>query len=233
MLRKVVEIDQEKCVGCGLCIDACHEGALELVEGKAKLVREDHCDGLGNCLPECPTGAISVIEKEINAGAEKPAEKDSLACGCPGTLAKSLKPKRESISEENKKQADTSSNDILQSELRQWPVQLKLINPDASYLAGGELLFAADCTAYAYARFHQDFMKNKITIIACPKLDDNQYHIEKMTEILKKGPKSITLVRMNVPCCSGLQKAVKEAMLNAKVIVPYKEIVITPEGEMI
>lgn len=232
MLRKIVEIDDEKCIGCGLCIDACHEGALALVDGKAKLVKQDHCDGLGNCLPECPTGAISIIEKDTNAEQET-AEKPPLACGCPGSMAKRLEPRKDVSMKENNQGTGTCCNDALSSELRQWPVKLKLINPEADYLAGADLLFAADCTAYAYARFHKDFMKNKITIIVCPKLEDNQYNTEKITEILKKNPKSITVARMTVPCCSGLEKAVKQAMLNAKKIVPYQEIVITPDGEIV
>lgn len=239
MKRKIVHIDEEKCNGCGLCVKACHEGAIEIVNGKARLVSDEYCDGLGDCLPECPTGAISIIERE-----SKPFDEDAvklrmtgkkevlLPCGCPGTEARRLEreqPDRNIMSTGDK--SDIYMENTIQSELTQWPVQLKLINMDAGYLDDAHILVAADCTAYAYANFHRDFIKGRITIIGCPKLDDNAYYTEKIKEILKThNIKSLTVVSMDVPCCGGIVSAVKTAMLNAQVIVPYREVVITTDG---
>ncbi|NLL52505.1 MAG: 4Fe-4S binding protein [Peptococcaceae bacterium] len=250
MRRKIVEIDQEKCNGCGLCIDACHEGALQLVDGKAKLVSDEYCDGLGDCLPECPTGAIKIIERVAKPfdeelvkqrmqeiAAKKDAKADSpLPCGCPGSLATLI---QKDITHENSAgQAQSSpakaESEERPSELRQWPVQLNLINTQASYLKNADLLIAADCTAYACASFHEKFMKGKITLIGCPKLDDNQYYTDKIAEILKlNNPNSVTVVRMQVPCCSGIVRAVKDAMLKSQVIVPYKEVTINNQGQIV
>ena len=273
MKRTVIKIHEEKCVGCGLCVNACHESALQLVDGKAKLVSEEYCDGLGNCLPSCPTDAIELIEKdaeEYNEDAvkkrkeelmnkEEKKEKDKtlepLACGCPGHEAKTFdrsekdsespfkmanektfQMANEPINKQEKREAvqnKMSQKSFDQnSQLRQWPVQLKLMNSRAPYLENGDLLIAADCTAYAYGNFHEEFIKDKITIIACPKLDDNDYNKEKIQEILElNNVNSITVVRMEVPCCTGIVTAVKSAMLDAKKIVNYKEVTISTDGK--
>lgn len=238
MVRKIIHIDEEKCNGCGLCIDACHERAIELVDGKARLVSDEYCDGLGDCLPECPTGAISIIERKAKPFDEEAVKKRTkellLPCGCPGTLAKTIKRNDNFISSEGK--AHSCCHDekpMLTSELSQWPVQISLVNPKASYFENADILIAADCTAYAYGNFHKDFMKEKVTLIGCPKLDNLDYYMEKFVEIFKYNDiRSITVVRMQVPCCNGIVNAVKKSMLAAELIVPYKEVVITPEGEI-
>ncbi|WP_341876400.1 ATP-binding protein [Defluviitalea saccharophila] len=244
MIRKIITIDEEKCNGCGLCVDACHEGAIELIDGKAKLISDEYCDGFGDCLPQCPTNAITIIERESQPYNEelvkqKMAERKAKAnpdsnpmpCGCPGTMAKAIERKQPAVTK--KVEPKDEVNVKLQSELMQWPVQLKLINPDAAYLDNPHLLIAADCTAYAYANFHQDFIKDHITMIGCPKLDDNDYYVQKLTEIFSKhNPKSITVVRMEVPCCGGIVAAVKKAMLQSQTIVNYREVIITTTGEI-
>lgn len=237
MLRKIVSIDEDLCNGCELCVKACHEGAIQMVAGKARLVSDQYCDGLGDCLPACPTGAIRIIEREAADYSqeavdlrlqEMKAPQEPLPCGCPGTAAKTLQrpmpPKLE------RKPAPVSDGDI-PSQLTQWPVQIKLINPAADYLKNADILIAADCTAFAYGAFHRDFIQGRITLIGCPKLDDNQYYAEKLAEIFKTAaPKSITVVRMEVPCCGGMVQSVRQAMLNSGVIVPYNEVVIGIDG---
>lgn len=241
MKRKVIEINEERCNGCGLCATACHEGAIEIINGKAKLVSDKYCDGLGDCLPACPTDAIHLVEKETLAydeaavaqrmAAKKEHEEGKMPCGCPGTMAKRL---AQPVAEEFKNVVEVkSAATTAASQLRQWPVQLKLVNVEADYFDGADLLIAADCTAYAYANFHEDFIKNHITVIGCPKLDDNSYYQEKLAEILAHNDiKSITVVRMEVPCCSGIVNSVKGAMLKAQIIVPYQEIVIGLDGKL-
>jgi ferredoxin len=246
MIRKIVDIDKSKCNGCGLCIHACHEGAIRLVGGVAELISDEYCDGLGDCLPECPTGAIAIIERESKdydeeLVAKKIVEKsvklaaESLSCGCPGSAAKVIERKPLNPISSVKRNKNTNEfKEELTSELRQWPVQLKLINTQASYLNGANLLVAADCTAYAYANFHREFIKDHVTVIGCPKLDDVEYYEEKLAEILiKNSIKSITVVRMEVPCCIGIVNAVKKAMLKAQIIVSYKEITISTDGNII
>ncbi|RNC29803.1 MAG: Ferredoxin-2 [Candidatus Dichloromethanomonas elyunquensis] len=202
MIRKIVEIDQEKCDGCGLCVIACHEGALQLINGKAVLVSDEYCDGLGNCLPECPTNAIRITEREAAGYNEELASKQVVT--------------------------------ELPSELRQWPIQLSLINPHVSYLRGADILVAADCTAYAHAAFHEKFMKGRITLIGCPKLDDNQYYAEKIAEILEKNhPQTMKLVRMDVPCCGGIVRAVKDAIRKTGMSIPYSEVTLNSQGQVI
>ena len=204
MIRKIITIDEEKCNGCGLCVDACHEGAIELIDGKAKLISDEYCDGFGDCLPQCPTNAITIIERESQPYNEelvkqKMAERKAKAasasspmpCGCPGTMAKAIERKQPAAAK--KVEPKDEVNVKLQSELMQWPVQLKLINPDAAYLDNPHLLIAADCTAYAYANFHQDFIKDHITMIGCPKLDDND-SMYKSFEIFSTQPKITTEV---------------------------------------
>lgn len=227
MKRKIIKIDENKCNGCRKCVDACHEGAIEMIDGKAKLVSDKYCDGLGDCLPACPTDAIKIIEREAKAyddeAVKRRMKNRKVSKGCPGTLSKKLK---ENSNVDKVKKEKTS-------ELSSWPIQLKLINPRADYLEGADLLVAADCTAFSYGNFHEDFIKNHVTVIGCPKLDDNNYYEEKLTEILSiNNIKSIKVVRMEVPCCSGIISSVKRAILNSKNIVPYKEVVIGINGEI-
>lgn len=244
MKRNIIHIDEEKCNGCGLCANACHEGAIEIVEGKARLISDIYCDGLGDCLPTCPTDAIKIIEREAEEYDDDAVqalkkqkenktgtEEVKLPCGCPGTMAKKIV--REAQPEVPKKAVETNQEGKRPSELNQWPVQMKLVNPRADYFKGANLLVAADCTAFAYGDFHKDFIKGHTTIIGCPKLDDNDYYKEKLTEILAANEiKSITVVRMEVPCCSGIVNAVKTAMLNSLTIVPYREVVIGLDGNI-
>ena len=233
MIRKIIKIDEDKCNGCGLCVSACHEGAIGLSGGKAKLLRDDYCDGLGNCLPVCPTGAISFEEREA-AGFDEAAVKanmeskqpDTLACGCPGTHSKLIE--RDSCTE-----PEQTLKPSARSHLNQWPVQIKLIPVNAPYLDNANLLVAADCAAYAYGNFHNDYMKNRITIIGCPKLDEGDYS-EKLTAILKQNNvKSVTVVRMEVPCCGGIENAVKTALQNSGKMIPWQVVTISTDGKVI
>ncbi len=247
MKRKIISIDENKCNGCGLCAEGCHEGAIEMINGKAKLISDEYCDGLGDCLPQCPTGAIEIIERESKEYDEEAVkirmsqrekEKSSsqkLPCGCPGTMAKKIERKTLTVpNNASNKLQEKHCETPMESELSQWPVQLKLVNPNAKYFKDANLLVAADCTAYAYANFHKDFIKDHITVIGCPKLDDNELYKEKLAEIIKSNNiKSITVVRMEVPCCSGIVNAVKAAMLQAETIVPYKEVTISTDGKVI
>lgn len=202
MVRRIIEIDKEKCNGCGLCAKACHEGAIGMVDGKAALLRDDYCDGLGDCLPTCPTGAISFVEREAVAYDEAAVQAA--------------------------KKADPGD-----SQLRQWPVQIKLAPVRAPWFDGCKLLIAADCTAYAYAAFHQHFIRDHITLVGCPKLDSVDYSI-KLTEILKNnGISSVTVVRMEVPCCGGLEFAVKKALQESGKFLPWSVVTISTEGKII
>lgn len=240
MLRKIIKIDEEKCNGCGLCVNACHEGALQLIDGKAKLISESYCDGLGACLPECPTGAIEIIEREAEAFDEeavkaKMEEKKNpmpktLGCGCPGSHARAIEKKH--VESHNHACASTQSGP-LESQLRQWPCQIKLVPVNAPYFENAHLLVAADCTAYAYANIHNDFMKNKITIIGCPKLDEVNY-ADKLTEILKAHEiKSLTVLRMEVPCCGGIVNGAKQALLRSGKLIPWNVVTIGTDGTII
>ena len=228
MIRRIIEINEEKCNGCGICANACHEGAIEIVNGKAKLLREDYCDGLGDCLPTCPMNAISFVEREApeyNEAAVKAAQAKKAAPAsfvCPGMRAKALKPA-------NTENVQTS---VPSSQLMQWPVQIKLVSPNASFFDGAKLLIAADCTAYAYANFHQDFIKGKITLIGCPKLDSVDYS-EKLTEIIRNNEiKSITVARMEVPCCGGIEAAVRQALQASGKNIPWSVTVISTDGRI-
>ena len=227
MIRKIIEINEEKCNGCGLCAEACHEGAIGMVDGKARLLRDDYCDGLGDCLPVCPTGAITFVEREAAAydeAAVKAAQVEPLPCGCPGTHSRTIE--RET---EHKPTERTET----QSELRQWPVQIKLIPVNAPYFENANLLVAADCAAYARAGFHSEFMKNKITLIGCPKLDEGDYS-EKLTTILQSNNiKSVTVVRMEVPCCGGIENAVKTALSNSGKMIPWQVVTLTTDGNVL
>ena len=227
MIRRIITIDEEKCNGCGLCADACHEGAIGIVDGKAKLLREDYCDGLGDCLPACPMNAISFEEREAPAYneaavlASKKAKEAPLPCSCPGSACQSI-------------QHSAPAADVyVPSELINFPVQIKLLPPNAPYFDGADLLIAADCTAYSYGNFHHDFMKDKVTLIGCPKLDMVDYS-EKLTEVFKyNNIRSITVTRMTVPCCGGLSHAVKTAVANSGKNIPLHIVTISPDGRII
>lgn len=234
MKRNIVKIHEDKCVGCGLCVNACQEGALELINGKAVLVSDSYCDGLGNCLPKCPVNAIEIIEREADKFNKELVEKrleekkrpsEPQACGCPGQKAKEIK--------HVEKAASSSQKVELNSQLRQWPVQIKLVSPNAPYFDGAHILVAADCTAFAYANIHEDFMKGKITLIGCPKLDNTDYS-EKLTAIIKNNNvKSVTVLRMEVPCCTGIVNAVKTALINSGKMIPWGFKIVTTDGNLI
>lgn len=228
MIRKIIKIDEEKCNGCGACVSACHEGAIGLVDGKAKLMRDDYCDGLGDCLPSCPTGAISFEQREAadyneKAVMENRLKKHGIANhgGCPGSKLSRIM------------HGYGSHTDIkAESRLSQWPVQIKLVPINAPYFDGADLLIAADCTAFAYGNFHNDFIKDKITLIGCPKLDSVDYS-EKLTAILAVNDiKSVTVVRMEVPCCGGIQTAVQKALDASGKNVPLNVTVISTDGKI-
>lgn len=229
MIRRIIEINQDKCNGCGACAAACHEGAIAMVDGKATLMRDDYCDGLGDCLPACPTGAISFVEREAAAYDEaavlaaKAKKSGPLPCGCPGTAAKAIRRQPEPDAVQRPQQ----------SQLSQWPVQIKLAPVNAPWFDGAKLLVAADCTAYAYASFHQDFIRGRITLVGCPKLDSVDYS-EKLTEILKKNHiRSITVVRMEVPCCGGIENAVKKALQVSGKLIPWNVVTISTDGRIL
>lgn len=238
MKRRIIEINRDKCNGCGACAEACHEGAIAIVDGKAKLMRDDYCDGLGDCLPACPTGAITFTEREaaaydeaaVTANKQKKMQEKmqkegmTLPCGCPGT--KSRKIDRSEASNEV-----SAANFV--SRLSQWPVQIKLVPVNAPYFDGAKLLIAADCTAYAYAAFHEQFIKGHITLIGCPKLDGADYS-KKLTEIIRDNDiKSVTVVRMEVPCCGGLEHAAKTALQNSGKFIPWQVVTVSTDGRIL
>jgi len=259
MIRRVISIDEKKCNGCGICAEACHEGAIGIVDGVATLLRDDYCDGLGDCLPTCPTGAITFVEREAAAYDEaavlenmkkkqttgcpgtqakkidrEPAVADDglepLACGCPGSSSKAIVRETSSCECEGSQE---SAGIAPASQLSQWPVQIKLVPVNAPYFNGAQLLIAADCTAYAYGDFHNRFIKNRVTLIGCPKLDAVDY-AEKLTEIIKLNDiKSITVVRMEVPCCGGIVAAVTNAMKNAGKMIPWQVLTVTSDGRVL
>ena len=235
MVRRVIQIDEEKCNGCGICAEACHEGAIGIVDGKAKLLRDDYCDGLGDCLPNCPVGAISFIEREAAAYDEAAVQENkkkkmqamgqALSGGCPGSRMRQLE----------RKPAEENQNAGLpvSSQLRQWPVQIKLAPINAPYFDGAKLLIAADCTAFAYANFAKEIQKGKITLIGCPKLDPVDYS-EKLTAILEQNDvKSVTIIRMEVPCCGGIQNAAVTAMKKSGKFIPWQVLTVSVEGEVL
>ena len=256
MIRRVIEIDKDKCNGCGLCVSACHEGAIQLVDGKATLVRDDYCDGLGDCLPSCPTEAISFIEREaapydeeaVIAAQMAKAKADAHASGmmppsgCPGSMAKAIN--REAAPANTTTAAGTAASPStskrngtisieVPSTLEQWPVQIKLVPTNAPYFDGADLLIAADCSAFAYGNFHEDFIKGRITLIGCPKLDGVDY-AEKLSEILKNNDiKSVTVARMQVPCCGGIEHAALRAIELSGKSIPLEVVTIASDGSLV
>ena len=251
MKRKIVEIDETKCTGCGLCANACHEGAIAMVDGKAKLVKDDYCDGMGDCLPECPAGAIKIVEREAAAYDEKAVQERKMAKmqeqmksggmalhpdghtpphgGCPGKAMRTFN----RVTTPPPTRQDNSQLTTLNSQLSQWPCQIRLVPVKAPYFQGAKLLIAADCTAYAYANFHQEFMRGKVTIVGCPKLDPVDYS-EKLTEILRENDiMSVTIVRMEVPCCGGLEMAAKKALQASGKFIPWQVVTLSLDGKII
>jgi ferredoxin len=242
IMRKIIEIDEELCDGCGQCVPGCAEGAIDIADGKARLVSETYCDGLGACLGECPNGAINIVEREAEdfdeeaveaylKGKEHPKEKLDvpLACGCPSTHVQNFIPIFSDI-----KTTEKESQPRSESTLSHWPVQINLVPPNASFLNGADLLIAADCTPFAYPNFHRDFLNGKVVMVGCPKFDDVEDYILKFTEIFKSSDiKSITSLIMEVPCCSGLPMIVKRALDAAGKDIPMEEIVISTRGEIL
>lgn len=229
MKRKIIKIDENACNGCGACANACHEGAIEMVNGKAKLTREHYCDGLGDCLPACPTGAITFEEREAPAYDEAAVlaskqQKAAVHTGCPGMQMRQM-------NRAAAKEAPATAS--VPSQLGQWPCQIKLVPTKAPYFAGAKLLLAADCTAYAYANIHRDFMKGKVTLIGCPKLDSVDYS-EKLTAIIRDNDiQSVTVLRMEVPCCGGLEQAAKKALQQSGKFIPWQVVTVSIEGEIL
>ncbi len=257
MIRKIIKINEEKCNGCGLCINACHESALQLVEGKAKLISDIYCDGLGNCLPECPTGAITIEEREAADFDEEavkermgkntlmeernvplpenaPAAPTQLSCGCPGSRARVISREKIDNPVASSSQPQTGITAARpESQLGQWPCQIKLVPVNAPYFNNAHLLIAADCTAFAYANIHNDFMKGKITLIGCPKLDEVDYS-KKLAQILAShNIKSVTVLRMEVPCCGGIVNAVKNALVDSGKMIPWNVVTISTDGAVL
>ena len=235
MKRRIIEIDENKCNGCGACAAACHESAIAMVDGKARLMRDDYCDGLGDCLPTCPTGAITFVEREAAAYDEQAVMENkqrkmrnegmTLPCGCPGSQSRNSQ--REAAPAAEAPRAEQASH------LSQWPVQIKLVPVNAPYFDGARLLIAADCTAYAYAAFHERFIKGHITLVGCPKLDSVDYS-EKLTEIIRENDiKSVTVVRMEVPCCGGLELAAKKALQPSGKFIPWQVVTVTVDGRLV
>ncbi len=235
MVRKIIHIDEDKCNGCGICATACHEGAIEIIDGKAKLVREHFCDGFGDCLPGCPTGAITFEEREAPAydeaavmkAKQEKMQKEGMKIphsGCPGSMMRQM----------NRSEAPQAAAPVaMTSQLSNWPVQIKLAPVQAPYFAGAKLLIAADCTAYAYANFHQEFIRGKVALIGCPKLDSVDYS-EKLTEIIKNNDiQSVTIVRMEVPCCGGLEMAAKKALQESGKFIPWNVVTISIDGNIL
>lgn len=239
MIRRIIEINQETCNGCGLCAQACHEGAIGMVNGKAVLLRDDYCDGLGDCLPACPTGAITFVEREAAAYDEaavlehqkKEADSHHSQGGCPGSRMRQLNPR--STPPVPPSASASAPGFAPTSQLSQWPVQIKLAPVNAPYFKDADLLIAADCTAFAYGNFHHDFMKGRITLIGCPKLDGVDYS-EKLTQIIANNDiKSVTVLRMEVPCCGGIQQAAVTAIKNSKKSLPWQVVTISIDGNVV
>ena len=256
MIRRIIQIDEEKCNGCGACAKACHEGAISMVNGKAKLMRDDYCDGLGDCLPNCPVDAIHFVEREAaaydaeavkqnmlkkqqeeaakqNAGEGPKAPVKSFAGGCPGTRMRMMNREESMQNAESEEEGRETAKSVNKSMLSQWPVQIKLVPTSAPYFDGAKLLIAADCTAYAYASFHEDFKNEKIVLVGCPKLDSVDYS-EKLEEIIRSNNiTEVTIVRMEVPCCGGLEMAAKRALQNSGKFIPWQVATISVDGKIL
>jgi ferredoxin len=240
--RRIIEIDENLCDGCGLCVPSCAEGAIQVIDGKAKIVEDKYCDGLGACLGECPKGALKIIEREADEFDRDAAEEHvkkrrtsgtsetiPMACGCPSTAIRTFS-KTDSCEKANRPVLQSGGS----SELSHWPVQITLVPPTAPFLKGADLLVAADCTPFAYPRFHQDFLKGRSVLVGCPKLDDAQTYVQKFAEIFRKADiRSVTVVVMEVPCCQGLPMIVQRGMALAGVHVPMGKVVIGSRGEII
>ena len=256
MIRRIIQIDEEKCNGCGACAKACHEGAISMVNGKAKLMRDDYCDGLGDCLPNCPVDAIHFVEREAaaydaeavkqnmlkkqqeeagkqNAGEGPKAPVKPFAGGCPGTRMRMMNREESMQNAESEEEGRETVKSVNKSMLSQWPVQIKLVPTSAPYFDGAKLLIAADCTAYAYASFHEDFKNEKIVLVGCPKLDSVDYS-EKLEEIIRSNNiTEVTIVRMEVPCCGGLEMAAKRALQNSGKFIPWQVATISVDGKIL
>lgn len=228
MIRKIIKIDEELCNGCSLCVTACHEGAIGMKNGKACLLRDDYCDGLGDCLPACPTNAITFVEREALPYNEEEVKRNMALkqvnhTGCPSASQATF----------NRDTKEDTSQEIVQSQLTTWPIQLKLVNPQASFFENADLLVAADCTAFSYGNFHNDFVKGKVCIIGCPKLDDHNQK-DKILQILQNNNiNSVTCVRMEVPCCSGIKNATEKAIEESNKNIPYTTVVLSRDGKIL
>ena len=256
MIRRIIQIDREKCNGCGACAEACHEGAIAMVDGKAELMRDDYCDGLGDCLPNCPVDAIHFVEREAaaydaeavkqnmlkkqqeeagkqNAGEGPKAPVKPFVGGCPGTHMRMMNREESMQNAESEEEGRETAKSVNKSMLSQWPVQIKLAPVNAPYFDGAKLLIAADCSAYAYGDFHNRFIKGHVTLIGCPKLDNVDYS-EKLTEIIKNNNiKSVTIVRMEVPCCGGLELAAKKALQESGKFIPWQVVTLSLDGQIL
>jgi ferredoxin len=242
--RKIIEIDEELCDGCGQCVPSCAEGALEIIDGKAKVIADIYCDGLGACLGECPVGALKVIEREADEFDEEAVEafleekeknkkegkEETMACGCPSAQIQDFQT-ASPCAQANRPSNIEGGGD---SALTQWPVQITLVPPTAPFLKGADLLVAADCVPFSFPSFHRDFLKGKALMVGCPKLDDAQAYIDKFTEVFKTaGLKSITTVVMEVPCCSGLPMIIKKALEASGKNIPLEEVVVGVRGKIL
>lgn len=233
MIRRIIQIDKETCNGCGLCAAACHEGAIGMVNGKAELLRDDYCDGLGDCLPTCPTGAITFVEREAAAYDEDAVEQNKKKAGAKGHIAFGGCPGSRVMEIERMAETKKTAEAPVLSQLRQWPVQIKLVPVKAPYFDQADLLIAADCSAYAYGDFHGKFLQGKIVLVGCPKLDQVDYS-EKLTEIIKNNAiQSITVVRMEVPCCGGLEHAALRALEDSGKEIPCEVVTISVDGNIL
>ncbi len=244
-MRKIIKIDEERCDGCGLCVPACAEGAIEVIDGKAQLVADKYCDGLGACLGDCPNDALLVIEREADEfdeaaveeylktmKAPEPAKEETMPCGCPSTQMQSFDTPKAACPS-TQLMDNRPSGPAASSALSHWPIQIRLIPPEAPFLKGADLLVLADCVAAAYPRLHQDLMPGKTVLMGCPKLDDAEFYIQRFADIFKKADlKRITIAMMEVPCCSGMSQIVKEAMKTSGVVIPFEEKIIGVKGQL-